>query len=177
MTESPNAAPAPKYFDTPFPNAPVDCGGYRVIDPWIDYNGHMNVGYYGVAFDKATDVLFDHWLDLGEGYVSREGMGPFALQSHAHYLNELRLGEAFRVTAQLLDHDHKRVHLFAAMIRVSDGAIAATNEYISMNIDLTARRSTPYPERQRRRVEALWEAHKDLPPPERAGAPIGLRKR
>ena len=38
-----------------------------VSPDWIDYNGHMNVGYYGVAFDKATDALLD-LLGLGEAY-------------------------------------------------------------------------------------------------------------
>ena len=30
-----------------------------VESEWIDYNGHMNVGYYGVAFDRAADLFTD----------------------------------------------------------------------------------------------------------------------
>src|SRR5690242_2796218 len=37
----------------------------KVEPAWIDYNGHMNVGYYVVAFDKGTDGLLDR-LGLGE---------------------------------------------------------------------------------------------------------------
>jgi len=38
--------------------APLD--RYRdVVRPeWIDHNGHMNMGYYLVVFDFATDEFF-----------------------------------------------------------------------------------------------------------------------
>ena len=33
-----------------------------VVEPgWIDRNGHMNVGYYHVAFDNAAEPFFE-WL-------------------------------------------------------------------------------------------------------------------
>ena len=34
-----------------------------VLPAWIDLNGHMNVGYYHVAFDMAADPFF-LWLGL-----------------------------------------------------------------------------------------------------------------
>ena len=33
--------------------------GGEVLPEWIDYNGHMNLAYYIVLFDQATDALFD----------------------------------------------------------------------------------------------------------------------
>jgi acyl-CoA thioester hydrolase len=38
-------------------SAPFDQHRATVLPEWIDWNGHMNVGYYVVAFDKATDTL------------------------------------------------------------------------------------------------------------------------
>ena len=36
------------------------------IEPsWIDYNGHLNMAYYNVMFDRAIDEL---WLKLGIGH-------------------------------------------------------------------------------------------------------------
>ena len=45
--------------------APLD--KYRdVVRPeWIDHNRHMNVGYYLVVFDYATDEFF-RWIGLDE---------------------------------------------------------------------------------------------------------------
>ncbi len=47
--------------------APFDEYRDRVRDEWIDYNDHMNVGYYSVVFDSATDV----WLVGARGWVGR----------------------------------------------------------------------------------------------------------
>ena len=35
---------------------PVRTAGAVVRPEWIDYNGHMNVGYYHVAFDVAAET-------------------------------------------------------------------------------------------------------------------------
>ena len=35
-----------------------------VQDHWLDYNGHMNVGYYGVAMDDMSNGYFEH-LQIG----------------------------------------------------------------------------------------------------------------
>ncbi len=31
----------------------------KVLPEWIDHNGHMNLAYYVLAFDLATDKFFD----------------------------------------------------------------------------------------------------------------------
>ena len=166
----------PAHFHDPFPAAPLDCGVQQVSPEWIDYNGHMNVGYYALAVDRGVDVVFDDWLDWGARYAQREEMGPFALQSQVHYLNELRQGESFRVLFQLLDCDHKRVHYLAEMRRERDGATSAFLENLSINVDHNLRRSTPFPEAQQRRFAELMAAHRDLPRPPQVGAPLGIRR-
>lgn len=43
----------------------------EVIPEWIDYNGHMNVAYYVLAFDHATDRLLEE-IGIGNAYTSRK---------------------------------------------------------------------------------------------------------
>ena len=43
--------------------APFDRYRTRVRPEWIDNNGHMNMGYYVVVFDLATDAWLD-WVGL-----------------------------------------------------------------------------------------------------------------
>ncbi|MEL6475917.1 MAG: thioesterase family protein [Pseudomonadota bacterium] len=148
-----------------------------VQQEWIDYNDHMNVSYYLLAFDRAIDEVFDEILQVGESQAKTLRMGPMALQSQLHYLAELRLGERFHTLFQVLDADHKRVHYFATMINEEIGARAATYESLSMNVDLEVRRSTPYPAEAASRVEALRAAHAGLPRPAEAGAVIGIRRK
>ncbi|MBY8977003.1 thioesterase family protein [Rhodobacteraceae bacterium NNCM2] len=137
----------------------------------------MNVAFYTRAFDKAIDEIFDDWLGIGEEQAKTLRMGPMALQSMIHYVAELKLGEEFACDFQLLDADHKRIHFFATMIKLETGAEAATYESLSMNVDLVARRSAPYPAEAQARVDALKAAHAGLPIPERVGARIGIRRK
>ncbi len=39
--------------------APFDAYRDEVRSEWIDHNQHMNMGYYLVVFDFATDAWFD----------------------------------------------------------------------------------------------------------------------
>ncbi|MEM6933046.1 MAG: thioesterase family protein [Pseudomonadota bacterium] len=147
-----------------------------VREDWIDYNGHMNVAYYTMAFDKALDEVFDDWLGIGEEQARNDRMGPMALQSQIHYLDELKLGEDFACDFQILDADYKRIHFFTTMINLATGSEAATYESLSMNVDLEARRSAPYPDAAQARIKEMMASQADLPRPERAGATIGIRR-
>lgn len=150
----------------------------RAVEPgWIDYNGHMNVAYYSLAFDEALDLFFDAALGIGPAFVAAAGMGPYALQAQYHYLAELRLGDRFRIRCRLLDCDAKRVHVFSEMFDARTGGLAATHEQVTVNVDHRTRRSAPYPEAAQARLRAVRAAHAALPRPDRAGAPIGFRRR
>ena len=164
-------------FTTPFPRSPILCAELEVPAEWLDFNAHMNIGYYLLAFDRALDVFFESWMDLNAGYARRTGMGSFVLQSHMHFLAELRQGERFQVFIQLLEHDHKRWRYIAEMREAASGRLSATCEQIAMNVDHRSRRSTPLPEPQRLRLAALMEAHRDLPRPAQVGAPLGIRRK
>ena len=96
-------------------------GRQTVLPEWIDYNGHMNVAYYTLAFDKAFDDFLENWMGTGISYVARSRMGPMALQSQICYLGELMEGEAFSVRVWLIDCDEKRMHFFGQMIAENDG--------------------------------------------------------
>ena len=39
--------------------APLDKFRAKVLPEWIDHNGHMNMGYYMVVFDFATDEFME----------------------------------------------------------------------------------------------------------------------
>lgn len=160
-----------------FDAAPYRTGTRAVAREWIDYNGHMNVAYYTMAFDNSLDEVFDRVLGIGEEQAKTLRLGPMALQTQIHYLNELQLGEEFACDFQILDADHKRVHFFMTMIRLSDGVHAATYESLSMNVDLEKRRSAPYPPEGLARVEAMRDAHAALERPAQVGQVIGIRRK
>ena len=40
----------------------------KVLPEWIDVNGHMNVAYYVLVFDRAIDVLWER-LGITSEYI------------------------------------------------------------------------------------------------------------
>jgi acyl-CoA thioester hydrolase len=151
-------------------------GGFAVLPEYIDPNGHMNVGYYSVLFDRALDLP---WEILGLGYSSIEASGrsSFALETHVTYQRELREGDPLDFTFQLLDFDAKRIHHFMTMLHARERWLAATSESISICIDMTTRRSTTWPEDRFARLRAVHAAHSRRPRPPEVGRVIGIRRK
>ena len=147
-----------------------------VEDGWIDYNGHLNMAYYHVLFDRAVDELFAA-LGVGAEYVKASNASLFALEAHVCYLRELKAGDRVVVDTQILDHDDKRLHFFQTMLHADEGFVAATCEQAGIHVDMATRRSAPVPADKLPRIAALAAAHARLPRPERAGRSIGLGKR
>src|SRR5215831_18339166 len=48
--------------------APFVSSVMRVEPTWIDYNGHLNMAYYNVLFDRAVDEAFE-LIGCGTDYV------------------------------------------------------------------------------------------------------------
>lgn len=151
-------------------------GELTIPADWSDYNGHMNVGYYLVAFDKATDAVLDR-LGIGETYRHAEEASVFVLEAHVTYDRELAPGDRVRFTTQFLDHDSKRLHLFHRMYHADEGYLAATNELMIMHMDLTTRRPAPFPTRAATAIVDLSRQHAPMPRPSAAGSVIGIRRR
>lgn len=157
-------------------SAPFQCPELTVLDDWIDYNGHMNVAWYVAAFDQGVDALFDA-LGIGEDYVSERGLSCFTGEIRVKYLNELKRGEAFSTSIQLLDWDSKRLHFFMTMRGTEDNTVAATLEQLAIHVDMNERRSAAFPDDVAARIETLMTAHQALPAPEGLDRAIGIRRR
>jgi len=151
--------------------APFERFEGEVLPEWIDHNGHMNLAYYTVLFDRATDLLFDV-LGLGLDYRRNTDMGTFVAETHNLYERELLVGARVRVATQILGADAKRLHLGHEMFALEGGERAATQELMFLHVDLVARRVTPFPEDLRQRVAAAAASHAVLPRPAWAGRRI-----
>lgn len=155
--------------------APYDRYRGEVLPEWIDINGHMNLAYYTVLFDYATDLLFDE-LDLGRRYRVATDNGTFVTETHNRYERELLVGDKVRVTIQILLADDKRLHLAHEMFRLDTGERTATQELLFLHVSLKERRVTPFPPDLRGRVQAAAAAHAALPRPSWAGRHVGMAR-
>ncbi|MCY4157046.1 MAG: thioesterase family protein [Gammaproteobacteria bacterium] len=116
----------------------------RVKREWIDHNGHMNVAFFVLAFDEATDAAYERW-GIGMDYPDASGCSVFTLGINVDYLGELFEGDAIRVETTLVDYDAKRIHYFHRMVDTVKSKLVATNECLCMNVDLATRKSAPFP--------------------------------
>jgi acyl-CoA thioester hydrolase len=155
------------------PGAPLDRHRATVRPEWIDGNGHMNVGYYVIAFDHATDTFCEQ-LGVAWDYVEHRLGMTFVLEAHVTYDREVRVDDPLRITTQLLDHDGKRAHVFHAMYQADEGWLAATNELVMLHVDFETRRAAPWRDETLRRLDRMAAAHRRLPWPAKAGRRIGL---
>lgn len=144
-------------------------GGRDVVRPeWIDYNGHMNVGYYQVVFDLAADVFFD-FLGLSQDFRKKHGSTTFALEAHANFLREVKEGDPLRFEARLVDFDAKRIHFYQEMFHATDGYLAASQESLSSHVSMATRRTSPMPAELLGHLAAVKAAHAVLPRPWQLG--------
>lgn len=152
--------------------APFAFHAETVRPEWIDYNGHMNVAYYLLAFDHATDAVLDHF-GIGKDYAESQGRSMFVVEAHLTYAREVTQGDGLRFASTILAADGKRLHLFHEMRHEAEGFLAATAEFLLLHVDLADRRATPFAGETRARLAAAAEAHAALPRPPQAGRAVG----
>jgi acyl-CoA thioester hydrolase len=153
--------------------APFVSSVMRVEPAWIDYNGHLNMAYYNVLFDRCVDEAYE-LLGIGLNYLSTQKHSTFTAEAHIRYLRELHEGDTVRVTFQLLDYDSKRVHYFQQLFHATDGWMSATSENMTLHVDMTTKKVAPFPASVTRTLERMKAIHARLPRPEAAGRRIAM---
>jgi acyl-CoA thioester hydrolase len=144
------------------------------IEPqWIDYNGHLNMAYYNVMFDRAIDELWFK-LGIGAGYMKERNGSTFTAECHVRYLREIHLGDPVQVSILLLGADEKRLHTFEELRHAAEGWLSATSENMTIHIDMTARKTAPFPPDIRARVQGLADAHSAVARPEGIGRKVAM---
>src|ERR1700710_3182103 len=145
----------------------------QIEPPWIDYNGHLNMAYYNVMFDRAIDEL---WLKLGigPGYRTARNGSTFTAECHVRYLREIHLGDPLQVLILLLAADEKRLHTFEELRHAGEGWLSATSENMTIHIDMAARKSAPFPPDIRTRIDRIPKPHFPVARPEAIGRKIAM---
>ena len=111
----------------------------KIKNEWIDYNGHMNVAYYIHIFDKAADVVLDTFKMAGDS-AKKNNKSTFVVEMHTNYIQEVKSGDEVETHLTYLDHDKKRIHYRLSMFHKEKKYLAATNEVLSLYVDLSKRK-------------------------------------
>jgi acyl-CoA thioester hydrolase len=149
------------------------CSVMGIEPQWIDYNGHLNMAYYNVLFDRALD---EFWLQLGVGpdYMKTRNCSTFTAECHLRYLREIHLGDPVQVSVLLVAADEKRLHTFEELRHATEGWLSATSENMTLHIDMAARKVAPFPSNLHARIQAIADSHGIIARPEGIGRQIAM---
>ena len=145
-----------------------------VVEPtWLDYNQHMNVAYYSLVFDQASEGLVNDF-GMDEAYRHSTQNSWMVLEAHLTYQNEACVGEKLRVESRIFDFSSKLAHLYQEMYR--NEVLLATIEQMMVHVSLVTRRATPFTPKILQNISALHAYHSQLLLPAAVGRRIGIKR-
>ena len=157
-------------------NGPLQVHREQVQKEWIDYNGHLNMAYYLLLFDHATDSFFDV-IGLGEDYSQQTDGTTFTLEGHISYLREVREGDHLKFDTFVFDYDQKRIHYAHAMYHESKNFVAATNELVTLHVSQSKRKAAVIPDTALENLNKLKNSHQNLENPPGLSRTMGLQQK
>ena len=132
-----------------------------IPEDYIDMMGHMNVMWYTHLFGHSIGRAFEI-IGMNRDYFQSNHYGTFALKQYVSYWNEVRVGEQISVRTRLLGRSAKRLHVMHFMIKEQDQSLAATSEVLLMHMDLSIRRSSPFPDEISQIIDRILAEHTAL---------------
>ena len=99
---------------------------------WIDYNGHLTEGFYGVAFGEATDAVLAE-LGFGPDYLTDHG-SFYTVETRIRYLREVKQGASIYTDSLVLGADTKRLHVYHELFAGEEPNSVATQECMMLHV-------------------------------------------
>jgi len=133
---------------------------------WADSNGHMNMRWYVALFDEAGDELHER-AGLTPEFHLYHRTGTVDLEHHTHFLHEVMPGDTVAVYSRLVVRSSKRVHYLMFLVNETKGRLAAIFECMNAFMDLSVRKTAPFPPEIAAKLDAWLERDSklDWPPP------------
>ena len=72
--------------------------------------------------------------------AKKNNKSTFVVEMHTNYIQEVKSGDEVETHLTYLDHDKKRIHYRLSMFHKEKKYLAATNEVLSLYVDLEQRK-------------------------------------
>ena len=131
----------------------------KIINEWTDYNGHMNLAFYILVFDKGAEKILSKFK-MGEQSAKTTKKSTMAVESHTTYNNEVKENEEVDVYLSYFNHDKKRLHYKLEMYEKSKNVLSATTEVLSLYMDLNIRKVTEFENEKEMIMDQFIEENK-----------------
>lgn len=126
----------------------INLSSQKIVKDWIDYNGHMNVAYYLLIFDKYGADKLNNIFMMGENSAKNTGMSTMIVENNITYKQELKVDEEVEINLVYFNHDKKRLHYKFEMINKKDNKLSATFEALALYVNLNNRKVSEFEEKK-----------------------------
>lgn len=129
--------------------------------PFEDANGHLNVRHYtGIASEGLDESLAD--LGIPPNWPAK-GHACFSAEHHLTYLAELRTGVRLSSRVRLVGRSERAAHALVYLLDDTHERLSFVMEEIFLHIDMSTRRTAPWPDDVATALDAEVAAHAELP--------------
>ena len=132
----------------------------KIIKEWVDYNNHLNMAYYILIFDQALEVMLEKFK-MGDESGKKEKRRTMVVETHTKYISEIKQEDEVDIILTFFDHDKKRLHLKLEMIEKKTKKISASIEWLSLYINLEARKVTEFENEKIKIMDHFIKQNKD----------------
>ena len=132
----------------------------KIIKEWVDYNNHLNMAYYILIFDQALEIMLEKFK-IGANSAKTEKRSTMVVETNNKYINEIKQEDEVDIMLTFFDHDKKRLHLKLEMIEKKTKKISASIEWLSLYINLEARKVTEFENEKIEIMDHFIDQNKD----------------
>lgn len=136
--------------------------GHIVKPEWIDAYDHMNMSKYVALFDDVAYDLLD-LVGLGVASTKKTHHGLFIVDVRVRFLKELRVGTPLEVSMRLVGVDHVRLQIWLEVREQGSDVVSATQEQMGLHANLDSRKTVPFSEEIRKRLDEVVAQHRAEP--------------
>lgn len=126
----------------------------KILNDWTDYNKHLNVAYYVLIFERASEVILNKF-EMGSVSAQKDKKSTFTIETNNIYKNEVKLNEEVDIFLTYFDHDEKRIHYKMSMVNKIKKQVSATIEVLSIYIDLHKRKVINFEENKKKMMDSF----------------------
>ena len=132
----------------------------KIIKEWVDYNNHLNMAYYVLIFDQALEVILEKFK-MGANSAKKNQRSTMVVETNTKYISEVKENDEVDIMLTFFDHDKKRLHLKLEMIEKKTKKISASIEWLSLYINLEARKVTEFENEKIKIMDHFIDQNKD----------------
>lgn len=126
----------------------------------FDVNGHLNHLTYIDLAVAGYRPLMHGAFGFGPEYIEDRGLSTFVVDQAISYAAEVQVGETISVHTTVVRNSERTITLRGALLNHHTRRVAAAMDMTAVHVDLSTRRSTPFPADV---LELIVAARHDLP--------------